>query len=169
MPHSKKKHFHVAANRELFERHQQLKKRLAALGMVYPGMVGNTLSMLDHAAALVHFAADIFEEDIARYKDWMSEVIMVAGDLASSSDLAPKLIELRYDTLIYITGDVHDPSTDFPEDAQIEAATRLLQPILKKPHIRTDKDGVEMLPVKSVKIRVARILAKIPKEHWPEM
>ena len=167
MNDSTQKHFHVSANREIYERHIQLKQRVAALGMVYPGMVGSTLKNLDKAAAIVHHDIDVYEVDISHYKEWIGEVIMVANDLASSSDLGQKLTDLRYDTLIYITGDIHDPNTDFPGEEELDAATEILRPILKKPHIRIDKDGEELLPVKSVKIRLARELVKIPKEYWP--
>jgi len=167
MMESTEKHFHVSANRDLYDQHIQLKKRIAALGMVYPGMVKTTIVMLDQATALVHHDVDVYEKDIANYKDCMGEAIMVANDLASNSDLSTKLTELRYATLIFVTGEIHDPSTDYPSDDEINAATEILLPILKKPHIRIDKDGVELLPVKSVKIRLARALAKIPKEYWP--
>ena len=166
MPDPTIKHYHVDCNEDLFSRHQTLRTRVSALGMVYPGQLDNAPAKMGAAAECVQNDQDLYSKDVEAYISLMDDVAIVSMELAPHSGITEELQQLRHDTVLYITNDTHYPETDFPSEAALEYVDKYLEPIMRPPYLTKDARGKGSLPADIVRVRMARLLTKI--EVWPE-
>jgi hypothetical protein len=162
------KHYHISANPELFNKHKRMQTFIAALGMIYPGKLDGAPEKLMLAAGVVQNDQDIYLGEINNYSHIIDEVLIVVHELAPTSDLADSLESLRKETIEYIMGEAHDPQDDYPSEDALEFVTECLEPLMRSPYLRKDSKGVEMITLESLRVRIARLMVKIPKEHWPK-
>ena len=157
-----KKHYHVKFSQKLLNRHNELKIRIQAIGMVFKDSVAETIEEMTKATGLFEFKneKDVFDIELTTYIHYINDVISSVNIYVPNSDLGKLLEALKKDAVKHITGFPHDPHLDAPTTHSIEKARSILFP-----NGEADTKVLSKQMHKDVLHRVAKYLETVPKQH----
>ena len=168
MPKTRQKHYHVKFSPKLRNRHNEIKTRIQALGMVFKGSVASAITDVSHAASYFDFPekpmVDFSESDLTSYIHVMNNVIGSVYEHVPTSDLRKLIETLKQDAVKHITGDPHDPHLDVPTEAAFAKARAVLFP-----GGDTDVRVTAKQMHTDVLFRMAKFLEGVPKQNGGTM
>ena len=90
MPKTKQKHYHVSFNQKLYNRHEEIKTRIQALGMVFKGSVAPAIQDITGASQLFRIdpavQSDVTETELTGYIHAMNNIIATVYEFVPQSD-----------------------------------------------------------------------------------
>jgi len=167
MEHTKETHYHVNASPELLSRMNHLKVRLQAINMVYPGASVDAIRLLNLCTSYISHDQDVYHRGIHDIKHNFRDILSTIYEYTPTSDLPLEVEKIRHDMLVYISGEEHDPSEDYPSEELLAMAARITKSINRAPYLHIDSNGKKLVSLDNVHVNIARYLAKVPKEFRP--